>query len=85
MSKADEMFEKLEYKKIQYSNGYIFYYQLNGLDEQFGFEFQEDKYNKSKSEIYPVCYGRKGDEAIPITIQELQAINEKIKELRWNE
>lgn len=84
MSKADEMFEKLGYVKKEYSNGDIFYYQKNGLKEKFGFEFIADKYNNSENEIYPVCYG-KNDEAITITMQELQAINEKVKELGWEE
>lgn len=84
MSKADEMFEKLGYEKRKYSNGDIFYFQYNGSREKFGFEFCKDKYNKNESEIYPVCYGE-NDEAITITMKELQAINEKVKELGWNE
>lgn len=82
MSKADELFEELEYKKMTYPSGYIFYYQLNGLDKKFGFEFQEDKYDKTKSEVYPVCYG-KNDEAITFNMKELEAINLKCRELGW--
>lgn len=79
MSKADEMFEKLGYEKKEYNKEIIFYFQRNGFKEEYGFEF-----NNIDREIYPVCYG-KNDEAIYITIQELQAINEKVKELGWNE
>ena len=79
MSKADEMFKKLGYEKKEYSDGYVFYYQYNGIQEQFGFEF-----SPMDKEIYPVCHTkRENDEAIEITMQELQAINEKVKELRW--
>ena len=76
MSKADEMFEELGFKKEE-SRGIIFYYQLNYGDEKCGIEFW--KYHK---EIYPVCKGDE-DEPISITMQILQAINEKCKELGW--
>lgn len=78
MSKADEMFKEIGYEKKEYSNGYVFYYQYNGIQEQFGFEFSlRDK------EIYPVCHTKRdNDEAIQITMQELQAINKKCQELR---
>lgn len=67
MSKADEMFEKLnyiksyddEYKAIHYSHRYF-------EDE---FVFYEDTRNIAANLDY-------------ISIQELQAINEKVKELR---
>ena len=76
MSKADEMFEKLGYKKY-ISENIIFYYQLNGASEKYGIEFDLD--NK---EITPLCKS-KDNIAIYITMQELQAINEKVKELGW--
>ena len=78
MSKADEMFEKLGYTK-QEDEFSIFYYQNNIVKQKYGFDFYKDD-----KEIYPVCYAR-NEEPIYITIQELQAINEKVKELGWNE
>lgn len=81
MSEADKMFEELGYIKGKTNGGNLFYYQINGLKEKFGFEFIQTKYEKI-GEILPVCYG-KNDEAIPITIQELQAINKKVEELGW--
>ena len=73
---ADEMFEKLGYKKEKYDE-IVFYYQLNGASEKYGIEFDLD--NK---EITPLCKSKE-NQAIYISIQELQAINEKCKELGW--
>ena len=78
MSKADEMFKKLGYKKKE-DDISIFYYQHNGLKEEYGFDF----YKRDK-EIYPICHSQ-NDEPIYFNIQELQAINEKVKELGWND
>lgn len=70
MSKADEMFEKLGYKKLQdnkdiaeyinkdITNKVVFYKNLKEVAKLYHFE---------------------------ISMQELQAINEKVKELGWNE
>lgn len=82
MKTADELFDSLGYSKKQYGNRNIFYYQKNGAKEKFGFEFIFDKYWKNKGEIYPVCYSKEKEEAINITMQELQAINKKVEELR---
>lgn len=80
MSKADEMFKKLGYAKKE-REGCIFYFQYNGLKEKFGYEFAKPTYKK-QGEVYPVLYS-KTDEAILITMEELQAINQKCKELGW--
>ncbi len=70
MSKADEMFEKMGYKKVEglrdihycaEDNLIIFYKDFKGIE---------------KRRIELVDF---------ITIEELQAINEKVKELGWNE
>lgn len=80
MSKADEMFEELGYEKIE-TEDEIRYLQWNGelkeYSEQYGYVFR-----KSYKEIYPACFERRNDVAIDITMQELKAINEKVKELR---
>ena len=78
MSEADKMFKELGYDKQEHGNGDILYYQLNGLRGQNGISF----WNSSK-EIYPACYGGKHKQPIYITMQELQAINQKVKELGW--
>lgn len=70
MSKADEMFEKLGYRKLQviglqecaYSNG----------------KGKEIIFNKMKR------FGLYGMYQW-LSLEELQAINEKVKELGWNE
>ena len=73
MSKADEMFKRL---------GYIEKFKNHCEDEMYRKESSHcvgksiKFYNKNKIvEIYP-C---------KINMQELQAINEKVKELSWNE
>jgi uncharacterized protein YlbG (UPF0298 family) len=70
MSKADEMFEKLGYKKEvrKYADVYNKHYKDINMIRQFGFN------TKSKAVMIDVEY---------ITMQELQAINEKVKELGW--
>ena len=72
MSKADEMFKKLGYKK-QYENENIYYYMNVDLkDNYIVFETGYKSFTKIS------CYHDAGD----ITMQELQAINEKVGELR---
>ena len=84
MSKADEMFEELGYEKIvehkfkepdDYDDGVteliLYRDEVKGLE----IEFWNDR-TISKTSNYDVSY---------LTIQELQAINEKVKELGWNE
>ena len=74
MSKADEMFKELGYKKVDRLNdNFVIWYILkqysninricfNIIDKKIHFELDYD-----------------------ITMQELQAINEKVKELGWHE
>lgn len=79
---ADEMFEELGYKKKEQKNEYgtyIWYYQKNGANEEFGIEFSKSKFEE-KGEIYCVCHSER-DEAIYMNMQELQAINKKCQEL----
>lgn len=72
MSKADEMFEKLGYE-IDKNKNEITYINLTS-DE---FIELTDYPNYGKMIKYSKYEG--------ITMQELQAINEKVKELGWNE
>ena len=70
MSKADEMFEELGYKKFEGLRT-IDFYNDNGL-------IQFDKSSK-------VIHINKNEETDFITIPELQAISKKVEELSWYE
>lgn len=81
MSKADEMFEKLGYKKKNqldtYGNiwGELFYNIKNMVNISFDYEGRlVSPYIKSNDNYEQSAY---------ITMQELQVINEKVKELGW--
>lgn len=69
MSKADEMFEELGYEKIE-EKDYIAYIE-DSEDSMFRIEIYFHLDNK-KVQIYNA-----------ISLKELQAINEKCKELGW--
>ena len=73
MSKADEMFEELGYEKFQHQN--VGYMRRDNEGRLTGVIFFLDK--KSIGVHYTEV------ETIGITMQELQAINEKVKELGW--
>lgn len=64
---AKEMFEKLGYKQEQKNNWIIYYDDANSI------VFMDDK------SFYKRYYYDAGD----ITIEELQAINQQVKELGW--
>lgn len=71
MSKADDMFKELGYKKsehIYYTQGFVVEYDNGERQIDFINEHQEVK-------IWNIS----------TNIQELQAINEKVKELGWLE
>lgn len=74
ISKADKMFIELGYKKMDTMVYDIKYYKND--DNVFYFNIKQKTFNKS-GEYDGMCND--------ITIQELQAINEKVKELGWNE
>lgn len=71
--KADEMFEKLGYKKSKNNVGGTFGYK-NSIGHQIIF------YDTEEILKFDENYDVEG-----IDMQELQAINEKVKELGWNE
>ncbi len=75
MSKADEMFEELGYKK--------------NIDNEYKIEFimPNDYYIKFNKNFISIEKGQYTEEnmylARPLIMAELQAINEKVKELGW--
>ncbi len=72
MSKADEMFDKLGYNKYELDT-YIDYL---SRETTKGITFRKDM---------KVIDSHCGIGSEYITMQELKAINEKVKELGWNE
>ena len=72
MSKADEMFEELGYEKSSKPFDSIKYYKDD--DNVFYFDYISREFHKS---------GEYDGMHEPINMRELQAINEKCKELGW--
>lgn len=74
MSKADEMFEELGYENIIDNDNYI-QYEFEGIymDNEIIFDLKGKTIKKEYST----------GESQEINIQEIQAINEKCKELDW--
>ena len=77
MSKADEIFEELGYKKEDRKNGYGSIWGVQYTNKKEDIEIIFDYTDKQ------VCTGALSNEPIYIDMQELQAINEKCKELGW--
>lgn len=80
MSKADEMFEKLDYIKYKDKEVCKYEYDKAGLKMVIEFILRYktiiiSMYDKDEKRHYPP----------EITKPELQAINEKVKELGWND
>ena len=81
MSKADEMFEKLEYKKaITTFAGEEYYkiYKIDNLSKITSKEIHITFWYDDKT----ISKDLNAEEIEFITMEELQAINEKVKELR---
>ena len=76
MSKADEMFEKLGFPEIEKEYNYFKYKSVGGKKGYIRFETEEKTVCAYKT-IYGMEFIRS------ITMQELQAINQKCKELGW--
>lgn len=77
MSKADEMFEKLGYEKMEDSKTNIGCIYVN-----------YKKYSMFQTIVKIIFHYKTKKITIAneyMTMQELQAINEKVKELGWNE
>ena len=77
MSKADEMFNKLGYENFEETDYFIEYQRK--LDNCSKF-IRFDLLDKTFTSFYYVVI----DKQSYITMQELQAINEKVKELRMD-
>lgn len=75
MSKADEMFNELGYRKYSYQEGKIIDYDYRKGEEGKTIAF----YLIEKSVTADVS----SDDVVKFTVQELEAINEKVKELGW--
>ena len=78
MSKADEMFEELGYEKIETNDGFkneIEYTRKNKYSTDIIFDLRHNV----------IVFGREERNRHAIIINTLQAINEKVKELGWNE
>ena len=83
MSKADEIFEELGYEKIDHPKRiYIIYRSNCGNKTIEKITFHKLFY---KVEVYFYSKEDRCEMIKPISMQELQAINEKVKELGWNE
>ena len=78
MSKADEMFEKLGYEKIEESKRYLRYSTDGRYGEHIDFEIKLQQIRCTRVTTQGNTHFRY------FTMQELQAINEKVKELKWN-
>ena len=80
MSKADEMFEELGYKKKSESSNFILYENEYTMSNRCYIYFDLKKKLVQAEDIDDV-YEMK--EASYLNVQELKAINEKVKELGW--
>lgn len=85
MSKADEMFEKLGYELIEDSKRYLRYAKYDNIGSyKYSGEFID--FEKVNKEFRLTRKTHQGNTHFRYSsMQELQAINEKVKELGWNE
>ena len=81
MSKADTMFEELGYKKEEENDKYVLYLSEKSLWRQRKIRFWKDE----KVIFNDLLEDDKVVSSVQIGIEELQAINEKCKELGWIE
>ena len=79
MSKADELFKELGYKKIEENDKYVLYLSEKSLWRQRKIRFWKDE----KVIFNDLLEDDKVVSSVQIGIEELQAINEKVKELGW--
>lgn len=81
MSKADTMFEELGYKKEEENDKYVLYLSEKSLWRQRKIRFWKDE----KVIFNDLLEDDKVVSSVQIGIEELQAINQKCKELGWIE
>jgi len=83
MSKADEMFEKLGYKKV--TKNFYNYLEYTKKENEYTTLAISFEGNSKTAMASMYINGNKYSRSLAITMQELQAINEKCKELGWLE
>lgn len=86
MSKADEMFEKLEYRKTEDNeNEIIFTKGANTRGNEWYGSIYRIIITKNQNGVFIEKQDDRGNEIIIdiFEIKEIQAINEKVKELKW--
>lgn len=74
MIKADEMFEKLGYEKNDREDCWLEYNRE---------QFEIKKKIAFEKNVHVLFVENNFGESLPISVKELQAINEKVKELGW--
>lgn len=80
MSKADEMFGKLGYKKAEIYKGYITYRKaLEGGYKEITFNLECKLLHIDTAEEEELNYV-----TTVLSLKELETINKKIEELKWN-
>ena len=82
MSKADKMFEKLGYKKKE-NETEIEYSYVDKRDRYKDMNIVFYKLYQKIEPYYPECREDYESDSGVLNMQELQAINEKVKELKW--
>ena len=78
MKSAKEMFEELGYKKEKYDKGIMFYMPRQNFDSKT----KAIKFYKNDKTIIKHSDNFQAED---ITMQELKAINMKVKELGWSD
>lgn len=80
MSKADEMFKELGYKKAEIFKGYITYRKaLKGGYKEITFDLERKLLHIDTAEE-----GEPNYVTTVLSLQEWEIINKKIEELKWN-
>ena len=85
MKKADKMFEKLGYTKVEEGPIVIAY---EKYEDQGGFTKSIDFYHKTSGNHLVMSYQKEVNQdgfsnSVGITIPEIKAIRRKLKELKW--
>lgn len=80
MSEADKMFEELGYKKIYDKDNTVVYVNNEMLEIQFDITYKSIDISKDTGEE---VFGNTIYDSVSIKLDDLQAINEKCKELGW--
>ena len=84
MNKADELFKKLGYEAEDMKDKWGRVWGISYKNKEYWVEIQID-YQDAEICVGTIDINDKDSEPVFIGMQELQAINEKVKELHWNE